>query len=140
MRIKWIMLANAAELAEGRKLSMLGADFDTIIARQFPAVHHQMYVVVKLIPEEQDFGRPQNLVATIVDPDGGELARTPALGIECPPTPAAGERPQSIAIVANLMGLPLPRPGRYSIHLTVDGVGIGDTAFEAQLAQPEGSQ
>ena len=103
------------------KLCVLGA-FDTIWSKQYPAVHPQCSVAVRLLLREEDRG-PHKLQVFFIDPDGRHLIpieQGPNIDFDVPPLP-----PESFFLSRNFVlhfqGLPLPQPGQYEIRIRIDG-------------------
>ena len=101
----------------GGKLSIIGI-FDTLWAKQVPAIHPQCSVAAKMRFEKIEEGR-KLVKISIADDDG-----KPALpAIECPIQVAAppGVASISINVVLNIERLKLDRFGEFSIDLALDG-------------------
>jgi hypothetical protein len=101
----------------GGKLNVIGI-FDTLGAKQAPAVHPQCSVTAKMRFEKIEEGR-KVVKISIADDDG-----KPALpAIECPiqVTAPPGVPSVSINVVLNIERLKLERFGEYSIDLALDG-------------------
>jgi hypothetical protein len=103
------------------KLCVLGA-FDTIGAKQYPAVHPQCSVALRLLLREEDRGS-HKLQVFFINPDGQYLipaAQSPNIDFDVPALP-----PEAFFLSRNFVlhfqGLPLPQPGQYEIRVLIDG-------------------
>lgn len=101
----------------GGKLCLLGA-FDTILVRQFPAMHPFCSVALRVIFRDTDEGKHM-LRVNLIDDDGQNLP----LKIE---TPLEVRLPENqffatINLVFNLQGLVFKKAGQYSIDVSLDG-------------------
>jgi len=103
------------------KLCVLGA-FDTIGAKQFPTVHPQCSIALRLLLREEDRGS-HRLQVFFIDPDGDFLIpveQSPNIDFEVPALP-----PEAFFISRNFVlhfqGLPLPQAGQYEIRVQIDG-------------------
>ena len=110
----------AAEYAG--KLCIQGA-FDTIFARQFPSMHPQCSIALRMLIRTEDLGE-HRLEIDFVDPDGKPFIppeRAPGIPFRVDALPA-----QSYFLTRNLVfnfqGFPVPAPGQYEIRFKIDGV------------------
>jgi hypothetical protein len=117
MNIQVAVLCDAAT-NDNEKLSLLGA-FDTIYARELPAVHPQCAVALRVTFFAGDEGRHE-LRLNFVDADGRSI--TP----EFPPIPVDVALPEDLHFVTrnfiiNFQQLRFETPGLYSVDLALDG-------------------
>jgi hypothetical protein len=135
MKIETFILCDAATEFAG-KLNILGT-FDSIHARQVPAVHPQCAVAMRLRFDRQERGEHKVRV-NMIDADGRLVipsldamlqVRTPEAASSC-----------AINMILNLQSLKFERFGEYSIDLQVDGVQVASLPlFVWQMqAQPPG--
>ncbi|MGK0184717.1 MAG: hypothetical protein ACI9R3_000491 [Verrucomicrobiales bacterium] len=110
------------------KLCVLGT-FDTICAQQFPVIHSQCALALRLCFRSDDEGT-RDFQIKIVDADGTTVVAIPPQNPEKPDESAAirvdVKLPQdayflSRNLVFNLFRLKFDRPGQYSIDITMDG-------------------
>ena len=101
----------------GGKLSVLGI-FDSIFARQMPAVHAHCCVAVKLRFEKIEEG--QKHVRLSISDDDGKLV-LPAMDIPINVVMPTDARTNTIQVVANIAGMKIESFGEYSIDLALDG-------------------
>ena len=119
------------------KLCVLGA-FDTIWSKQYPAVHPQCSIAVRLLLREEDRG-PHKLQVFFIDPDGRHLIpieQGPNIDFEVPSLP-----PETFFLSRNFVlhfqGLPLPQPGQYEIRILIDGRTLSTLPLQfVQTAKP----
>ncbi len=118
------------------KLCLLGA-FDTILVRQFPALHPFCSVAVRIIFRDTDEGK-HTLRVNLIDDDGQSLL--PGM----PTTPLDIRLPENqffatANLVFNLQGMRFNKPGQYSIDITLDGTMIARIPLQVLLMPPEQS-
>ena len=101
----------------GGKLSVVGV-FDTIFARQMPAVHQHCCLAVKLRFEKIEEG--QKRVRLSISDDDGKLV-LPAMEIPINVVMPPDARTNSIQVVANIGGMKIDAFGEYAIDLALDG-------------------
>lgn len=103
------------------KLCVLGA-FDTLCAPQFPIVHPQCSLAVRLLFSPQDVGHHQ-LSIQLLDEQGKAVmpAFTPDIDVAFPP----GAVPfVTRNLVLNLQRLRFEQPGVFQFHIAMDGEEI----------------
>jgi hypothetical protein len=101
----------------GGKLSIVGV-FDSIFAKQMPAVHPHCCVAVKLRFEKIEEG-PKKLRLSISDDDGKLVLPAMEIPVNVVMPPEA--RTNTIQVVANIGGMKIDTFGEYSIDLALDG-------------------
>jgi hypothetical protein len=101
----------------GGKLTVVGI-FDSIFARQIPAVHPHCCVAVKLRFEKIEEG-PKKLRLSISDDDGRPVLPPIEIPIQVAMPPEA--HTNAIQVVANIGGMKIDAFGEYSIDLALDG-------------------
>lgn len=119
----------------GGKLCLLGA-FDTILVRQFPALHPFCSVALRIIFRDTDEGK-HTLRVNLIDDDGQSLL--PGM----PATPLDVRLPENqffatVNLVFNLQGMRFNKPGQYSIDITLDAQMIARIPLQVLLMPPEG--
>jgi len=113
MRATATLLADAAQVAGG-KLYVLGGAFDTITAREFPAVHRSISLVLVLEVGPGDRNRDLELAIDLYDEDGGELGVSSkgSFRVGTPSTLPAGAT-SLVPIVSVFGNIQFPEPGGY---------------------------
>jgi hypothetical protein len=113
MRCTAALLADAAQVVGG-KLFMLGGAFDTITAREFPATHRSLSLVVVIEIGPSDRNRDLEISTTLYDEDGRELGvqSKGAFRVGTPSTLPAGAA-SLIPLVTVFGNLQFPEPGGY---------------------------
>ena len=101
----------------GGKLNVVGM-FDSIFARQMPAVHPHCCLAVKLRFEKIEEGA-KKLRLSIADDDGKPVLPPIEIGITV--AMPADARTNAIQVVANIGGMKIDAFGEYSIDLALDG-------------------
>jgi hypothetical protein len=107
----------------GGKLSVVGL-FDSIFARQVPAVHPHCCLAVKLRFDKAEAGQ-HALRLTICDDDGKAVLAPMELTIAVAMPPDA--LTNTIQVVANIAGLKVDTFGEYAIDLALNGRHEGST-------------
>jgi len=116
MNVEVLTLCDAATDQRG-KLNMLGA-FDTIIAKNVPAIHPQCSVALRLRFQRIEEGKHKVRIH-LVDEDGNLII--PSLDADLQVKLPANQDSVSVNLVLNLHGLKLARHGTYAINLAIDG-------------------
>lgn len=116
MNIQVAVLCDAATDDNG-KLNLLGA-FDTIYARELPAIHPQCAVALRVTFSNDDEGKHQ-LRLNFVDADGRSI--TP----DFPPIPVDVSLPGDMHFgtrnyIVNIQQLKFDQPGLYSMDVMFD--------------------
>ncbi len=120
MRLLVAALADYANIAEGGKLNLSGV-FDTIVVRQFPSVHPQMVLALRLQFEYEDGSKEHQLQVVVQNQDGKQYANAAArINI--------GQIPPGVRMVANqvltFQQIKLVRADEIAFILLWDGVEI----------------
>ena len=127
MKIELLALADFAA-DYGGKLSVIGI-FDTIFARQMPAVHPHCCLAVKLRFDKDEEGQ-KRLRLSICNDDGKLVL--PAMEIPITVAMPAGAQTNTIQVVANIAGMKIETFGEYSIDLELDGRHQGSSPLFAR--------
>lgn len=134
MRLMTAMLTDAAQVVAG-KLFVLGGAFDTITAREFPALHRSLSLALVAEVGPADRNRQLDLTIRLLDEDGREL------GVESKGTfrvgaPAALPAGASslVPLVANFLGVRFPEPGGYVFVIEHDGDELDRVPFRLRSA------
>ncbi len=116
MNIQVAVLCDAATDDNG-KLNLLGS-FDTIYARELPAIHPQCAVALRVTFLSGDEGKRQ-LKLNFVDADGRAIMPPIEIPVEVslPEDMHFGTR----NFIINIQQLKFDLPGLYSVDLTLDG-------------------
>jgi hypothetical protein len=109
----------------GGKFSVVGV-FDTIIARQLPAIHQYCCIAVRMRFEKIEEGQ-KRVNLSVCDQDGTALL--PPIEIPVSVAMPPGADSNTIQVVGNIGGMKLDRFGEYSIDLAVDGRHEGSIPF-----------
>lgn len=101
----------------GGKLCLLGS-FDTIMAPNFPAVHPQCSVALRIVFRKEDEGMHQ-LRLNFVNDDGKDIVPPleAAMEIALPPNFFFTSR----NVILNLQRVEFTEPGSYEIDIAIDG-------------------
>ena len=115
MQIDLALIADAATVDAAGKLSILGV-FDHIAARDFPARHERMVLVLRFDAGVDEAGTHAVAIA-VRDPDGGEVAR---MNGEIQLVPGRPDARIRVPQIVHFDGFVFPKPGVYSIDVSVD--------------------
>jgi hypothetical protein len=137
MKLDWLALANYAE-DRGGLLYLIGGGWDTInveapIEGAPPEVFAviQGMLVIRLLLNTTETGEEHTLFFEIVDEDGQQLVNAQAqVRVDRNVRLPIGWD-QALNLVFPLTGIPLPRPGNYTINLRVGDELLGDRPFRA---------
>lgn len=117
MKVLFACLADYASEDASRKLNLMGI-FDTVQAKQFPALHPRMFFVFRLMVEHDDGGEKGKLTVVMRDDDHQELQRLEAqFQVHAVPPGEFGVQ----NLIMELNGLVFPQAGRYHVAVKVDG-------------------
>ena len=116
MEVQVASLCDFASDYEG-KLCVLGC-FDTIFAREFPAVHPQCSVAMRLVFRKEEEGL-HDVRLNFIDEDGRSII--PPLETKVEVQLGDDYFFATRNLVLNLQQLRFEGPGLYSVDLTVDG-------------------
>lgn len=132
MRLTAAMLADGAQVAAG-KLYVMGGAFDTITAKEFPAVHRTLSLALVAEVGPPDRNRELDLVIRLVDEDGHELGveSKGTFRVGAPATLPAGAS-SLVPLVANFMGIRFPEPGGYVFLIEHDGTELARVPFRVR--------
>ncbi|MBI5801214.1 MAG: hypothetical protein HZA92_10915 [Verrucomicrobia bacterium] len=118
----------------GGKLCLIGA-FDTILVRQFPALHPFCSVALRIIFRDTEEGK-HSLRLNLIDDDGQSLlpGMDPnELNIRMPENQFFA----SVNLVFNFQGMRFNKPGQYSLDITLDGTMIARIPLQVLQMPPE---
>lgn len=135
MNLEWMILANYAEANNGL-LYISGGGWDTVTAgaplenappNVFTVLNGAL--VIRLNFHQTETGRDHSFEVRFVDEDGGEIGKAEGnVRVDkVPGLPPAW--PVNVNLPLPLSGVPIPRPGMYTISLQVNGQHIGDRPF-----------
>lgn len=133
MDIKTIILCESATRHPDGTFSLLRGGIDNWVAQQFP-VNIQFTFVVTIELAISEAGQEHVAGLDIVDEDGRRLV--PQAKIKF----SVAKTPQQIRFKNNIMGtinLAVPRPGRHSLDVSVDGEQLASYEFQV-IKSPEG--
>lgn len=133
MRAPIILLADFANTS-GRKLNVMGV-FTDILAPSFPARHHSMYLVVKIIRDVGDVAGEHTLAIRLLDQDG-----QPIMGMEGPvqfPRVDAG-RQSSVTLILAVQDMEFKKEGAYEFVVSIDDELVDQTALHVSLQPSQG--
>ncbi len=136
MRCTAALLADSAQVVAG-KVFMLGGGFDTLTAREFPATHRSLSLVIVFEVGPGDRNRDLEVVTRLLDEDGGELGveSKGTFRVGTPSTLPAGAT-SLIPLVTVFGNLRFPEPGGYVFIVEHDEQEL--TRVPLRLQRPPG--
>ncbi|MDD9955516.1 MAG: hypothetical protein OXP68_04785 [Anaerolineaceae bacterium] len=125
MELRIFLLADFANESAG-KLNVIGA-FNTINARQFPAIHPAMYLVAKIAAELGEFEVERKINVLHFDEDGKELMKME--GTFAFPKPQPGHSSEG-TFIFGIRDMKFDKPSRHEFRLLVDNHLLGVVPLE----------
>ena len=122
MKLTTFVFADAANTSEDGKLNILGI-FSRLTAAEFPAMHPEMQVVLRLAWEPDEIA-DHNLTLVVTHENSTDPLLDWTLGIGKPPD--AIDRSIEINRVLKLQNLAFTEPGRYLFEVAIDGDELGN--------------
>lgn len=133
MHLGFAFLADAAQVTPDQKLSVLGGNFDTIYAQEFPAVHALMCLVVNIKAQPTECGREHTLRVEFLDSDGRAQLAPMKLPFTAQTRADMPYRETNVNLIASLMGQQFMQPGEFAFHILVDDLEIGRVPLRLAL-------
>jgi hypothetical protein len=130
MELDFGLLADAATVDGSGKLNVLGV-FDRIQAREFPARHGRVSLVLRFSAGVDEVGAHQ-IVIRLRGPSGQELLRLDGrMDLEA----GAREAGEGIKVphILNLDGITFPEPGIYFFDISADGESLMSIPLRLEL-------
>jgi hypothetical protein len=119
MDVDFVLLADAAEVAQG-KLYVLGGAIDTIWTSSAPITYPRLSFVVRLMFSPAEIGRAHKVEVNIMDGDGKRLTSVGGdLSVGKNPNLPQGWK-QGFLSVLNFLSLKFENFGDYSFELVVN--------------------
>jgi len=115
MDVTFAVLADGANVTQDGKLNILGI-FNALGASQFPAVHPQMFLVMRFEATRAEEGKTKKIEIQLADGDGGKLFTVGANLVVPTGTPGSAIRMNHIL---GMNGVQFPRPGDYVFNVLV---------------------
>lgn len=116
MEIPLFLVCDFANVDSDSKLNMLGV-FHKIYSYEFPTTYERMYIVAKIIIDENDgFSQETKAHVALTGHDGEELMRVPLAFAEVPKKDRAATN-----VVVSISNLKLPKSGKHEFLLFIDG-------------------
>lgn len=123
MKLDFAFLADAADCPPGGKLYILGAGFDTIHSKNFPCIHPQISLVMRIILNPIELDKPHDAEIRLIDADGKDVISKIKLNIPAPKVPVPVKE-IGIGLVSNLKEIKFESSGQYSFEILLDGAHI----------------
>lgn len=135
MRIDTALLCDAATVREGL-LHILGGGITRAGRAAFPGPLN-LTLALRILVHPTEADRPHRLAVRLQGEDGQEIARVDiTFGVADPGALEAGEQISVPAPIPMPPQVQLPREGRYSFEVLIDGIHQTTVPFIAHLAAP----
>lgn len=128
MEVALAVLADHANISREGKLNILGI-FDTIFARDFPAIHPQALLIVRFEADISEAGSKKPIEIRLIDEDGAVILTV--TGEVTLGKPEPGEIMQANALLT-LTNIVFPHPGRFTFKIHVNQEYKGEVALRVQ--------
>lgn len=122
MKLVYAFLANNAEIGQGGRTHIFGADFNTIIAPVFPAIT-QFAVVAKLGFEPEEIGASHSISVELKPPDQEWIRLVDGSQVVVEKNESRPHLGTGAMCVAQLFAS-LATPGTYQVRVLVDDLEI----------------
>lgn len=119
MDVEYAFLADAAQTSSDGKLYVLGGGIDRIFAKEFPAAHPAISLVLKIRLHPTECEREHALEVELSDPDGKPVGVKLSAKFEA--KRQAHGRPAFVQLVLNVLGARFEHPGDYAFQVIIDG-------------------
>ncbi|MBI2252929.1 MAG: hypothetical protein HYU63_09375 [Armatimonadetes bacterium] len=119
MEVTLAVLADYSSITKEGKLNILGI-FDTIWAKNFPAEHHNMQLVMRFMFPRSEARTKKNIKVRLIDADGNqifEIGTELIISQEKFPLPVININSDHIL---NLNNLVFQKQGDYSFHILIN--------------------
>jgi hypothetical protein len=135
MKILSAMLADAASVFNG-KFYIHGGGWDSLVVRQFPALHPSMALAVLLSADGSEAPGQGEFRVQLVDEDGHDLGigAAAAVGIGLNPLHRPGQQ-TSVPIAVPFIGTRFEKPGAYEFRVFWNGTQL-DPPVTFSVAAP----
>lgn len=117
MDVTLAVLADYSNVSREGKLNILGI-FNVINARNFPATHHNMQLVMNFEAPRSEVGTTKNVRVRLIDGDGNQIFEIS--GQFTLPRGPQNETVIRSNNILNLNNLVFQRPGDYAFHILVN--------------------
>lgn len=121
MQVEYAFLADAADAPRGGKVSALGIGIDVLRVPDFPFVHNQMALVVKVRLDGSEYDRPHNIEVDILDPNDQVHVGPARATFMVARSEAAPERANFAQFVLEMAQTRYSAPGAYTFRVVMDG-------------------
>lgn len=119
MEIEYAILANAAEMSDG-KLYIMGGDISRIFGSAFPLTLPSISLVVKIVYSAKEGSRQCRLSVGFFSPEGVKIE--PQLEKDLtPPMSSEGGKKAAINLILTAHGVTFDRPGTYTARVAING-------------------
>ena len=119
MELSFAFLANAADTSRGGRLTVMGADFDTLWVDRIPCIH-ACSMVAKFLIQMEERDQPNTAALRFRTPSGAVSEIIDGLPMKAIPHPLRPDRPTSACMLLALT-FPIPEVGDYEFEILADG-------------------
>jgi hypothetical protein len=139
MELEFAMLAEAANTLPDARLNILGGSLEAIYARNFPAIHPNMVVILRIKAHPSEMTGEHQVLIYLKDTDGKDIIS--GIQILIPPASskiASGTKRFSANLIGQLANIHFPQKGSYSLEILIDGRHEKSLAIElVEIPQPK---
>lgn len=128
MQVALGLIADAANISREGKLNVLGV-WDRIQTASFPAVHPALTLVLRLEASPAERGDTKRITVRLLGEDGENLAELEGTSII--PSDSAELSPTA-NVLLNLRNMLIPKAGRYTFHVLINGEPKREVSFRAE--------
>lgn len=132
MKVRFAALADYSNISREGKLNILGV-FDIIYGVEFPAVHNEMQLVMRLEADVSERGQHKEVEVRLIDDRGEVLLR---LGGN---VPVAMTQPGQLLFSNQVLvfrNVTFPGPGDYQFDIYIEGQKAAETPLKLVQIQP----
>jgi hypothetical protein len=134
MRLDFLLLADAAEVGEAGKVSILGGGITRITPPGLPFVLPRISAVIRFVLESADFGTRHEVRLRLTEPGGKQIGSEMAslFAVEQKQKAHAGEE-EALVIVADMSLIRLEKQGQYLLELFLDQKRVARKTLAVQV-------
>jgi hypothetical protein len=130
MELDFSLFANAAEVGEDGRLSLLSGGFNALKALSFPATRSGLSLIVRLSAAPNECGVEHTFRCELRGPDGLKYDPDLESRFTIKPHPINPEKKNWTILVFSYAVISFPRPGEYTFRIIVDGEPVGEDALD----------
>ncbi len=133
MQLDFAFLCDYADA--GNKINALGIGFDTIFAKEAPAMHPLFFVVVQLRASAAEVGN-QPFTLHLIDADGANVMDPIQASLNIAPPPA-GVRENIARLAIRLNNINFPKFSDYAVRVLIQGREVASLPIRVAKTPPQ---